>query len=247
MKIIITILFISVMIVSCGKENKYKNDFFGTALFINASPGVSGTSPQPGLQIFIDTFQNSSSAIAYKGSTGYLTALPGSRKIQIRSSTDLKTNFIDLSNETFISNKASTYFIYDTLSTTSLKLKSIRLDDNLTPPDLGFINFRFLNVAVNSTPLDITFLRTSVTPNDSVTVTNQAYIGPSPASATYSPFNRKLPLGIYSIKLKSAGTQNVLITPSALTLSPFSSIYTFFATGTAAGLPLSLGAIKHYP
>ncbi len=247
MKQIIIILAAGWLVSGCGKVNVYTNDFYTPAIFINASPGVSGSLPQPGLHVFIDTFQKSSSTIAYRAASGYISSAPGLRNVQVRSSINLKTNFIDLASETFTSNQATTYFIYDTLSVDNQKLKTLRLDDNLTLPDVGFINFRFLNAAVNSAPVDVTFLRTSITPNDSVTVTSQSYIGRTPVSATFSPFSRKLPLGNYTIKLKTAGTQNVLITPTTINLSPFSSIYTFFATGTAVGLPLSLGAVRHYP
>ena len=245
-KITIIIIGVAGIISSCGKVNEYKNDIWSPAVFINASPGVSGSLPQPGLHVFIDTFQKSSSVIAYRGGSGYISASPGSRKVQLRSSVDLKTNFIDLGAETFTSNKASTYFIYDTLSAANQKLKTLRLDDNLTLPDAGFVNFRFLNAAVNSAPLDVTFLRTSVTPNDSVTVTNQPYIGASPNAANFSSFNKKLPLGVYTIKLKATGTQTVLVTPATLTLSPYSTIHTFFTTGTAVGLPLSFASVRHY-
>lgn len=247
MKQIIVILVASWLVTGCGKANVYTNDSFSPAIFINASPGVSGALPQAGLHVFIDTFQKSASTIAYRGGSGYISSSPGLRSVQVRSSLNLKTNFIDLAAETFTSNQATTYFIYDTLSGANQKLRTLRLIDNLTLPDAGFVNFRFLNAAVNAAPIDITFLRTSVTPNDSVTVTNQPYIGQTPVAATFSPFSRKLPLGSYTIKLKTAGTQNVLVTPTIINLSPFSSIYTFFATGTAVGLPLSLGAIRHYP
>ncbi|MBC7889920.1 MAG: DUF4397 domain-containing protein [Ferruginibacter sp.] len=247
MKKTIIILVTFCVFSSCGKVNVYNNDIWSPAVFINASPSVSGSLPQAGLHVFIDTFQKSLSTIAYRGGSGYISSSPGSRKVQVRSSIDLKTNFIDLGAETFTSNKATTYFIYDTLSAANQKLKTIRLDDNLTIPDAGFANFRFLNAAVNSLPLDITFLRTSVTPNDSITVTNQPYIGSSPNAANFSPFSRKLPLGSYTIKLKTAGTQTVLVTPATIVLPLYSSIYTFFAAGTAVGMPLSVGSIRHYP
>ncbi len=238
----------AILFFSCGKENVYRNDFFGTVAFINASPGVSGTAGQPGLNLFIDTILQTSSIIGYRSASGYLTTSPGNRNLQIRSSLNNKTVYVDLPSQTITGNKASTYIIYDTLSAANPSLKTLRLDDDLTfaKADSGSIKFRFLNLAVNSGPLDITFLRTSATPMDSVTITNQNYIGANPSSATFSPFKNKLPVGAYTIKVKAAGTQNVL-TSTTITLAPFGSIQTFYTTGTAAGAALSIGAFRHYP
>ena len=226
----------------CGKTNVFSYNFASVG-FVNASPG------SPTMQIFVDTFQRSPAAIAYRGTSGYLVADPGTRRIQVRSSADLKTNFVDLASESFTSNTASTYFIYDAQALPSVALKAVRLTDVLTVPAARTTKFRFLNLAVTQAPMDVTFLRTSVTPNDSVTVSNQAYIGATPNVSALSPFSGTLPAGNYTIKLKTAGTQTVLTSATIAATSMnsnFSSIFTFFATGTAGGQPLSIGSVRHY-
>jgi hypothetical protein len=118
------------------------------------------------------------------------------------------------------------------------------LNDDLTPPPAGLVQFRFLNLAVVSGPLDITFTRTAPL-QDSITVSNQVYIGDTPDPNVLSPFNREIPLGLYIISLKEAGTQNILASgPIDLTDT---GIYSFYATGLASGLPLTIGVFRHFP
>jgi hypothetical protein len=232
-----------VIVISCSKTTDRSNPY-GGANFINAAPGITDTGSKPGILVFIDTVQQTQNPVPYLGTTGYLLAMPGSRNIQLRSSFDSLTKFFEAPNETFEKDKGHTYLVYDTLNAVSQTLKVVKLADDLTPPQLGFLNFRFINAAVNSSPLDVCFVRED--PRDSLVLANQSYIGPTPNGAALSSFTGKLPLGIYTIKLKAAGTQNVLDT-LRISLSPYSSIYTFLAAGTAAGLPLSIGAFKHYP
>lgn len=239
MKKIVIVLLFTGLLAGCGKVNEYSNDF-GSSAFINASPG------SPAMHIFVDTIQQTASALAYRGNSGYLAVKPGSRKMEIRSSADLKTQFLLINDEVVAGNSAKTYLVYDTQTTASKIVKGVRLSDDLATPAAGTIKFRFLNVAVNSNPVDVTFLRTSVTPNDSVTLTNQAFIGTSPDGASLSAFNRTVPTGAYTIKLKTPGSQTVLAS-ATLGNSPFSSIYTFYCTGTAAGQALSIGIFRHYP
>jgi Domain of unknown function (DUF4397) len=243
MKKITGLLFIIGALSGCGKEIVYSNDF-STAAFINASPG------SPSMLVYVDSINQTSSAIAYRGNSGYLSLRPGSRNTEVRSSIDLVTKFVSAPTENFTTNSASTYIIYDTQTVANKTLKTIRLTDNLSLPAPGTMKYRFLNLAVKSTPLDVTFVRTI--PHDSITITNQAYIGASPNVATLSLFSNTRGLNtVDTIRLKTAGTPNVQAT-AILTLgtpssAPYSVIYTFYATGTAAGQPLSFGAFRHYP
>ena len=243
MKKFIGFLLVSAVIIGCGKVEEYSHDF-GSVAVINASPG------SPSMLLFVDTFRKTPSAIAYRGSSGYISVAPGTRNIELRSSVDLVTDFVSAGSETFTANTASTYIVYDTQTVASKVLKTIRLSDDLTPPAAGIVKFRFLNLGVNSVPLDVTFLRTSVTPNDSVTITNQAYIGGNPNAEALSPFSYTMPTGAYTIKLKNAGTQTIRTSATlsaASTNHPYGSIYTFYATGTAAGQGYGIGAFRHYP
>ena len=245
MRKISVLLIAALVFAGCDKVKVYAYDV-GSATFINASPGISGVNPEPGMFIYVDTVMMTASVIPYKGNTSYLKINPGTRKIEVRSSVDSVTKLFEAPNEDIVSKTGYTYLIYDTLSVVNPKLKALKLDDDLKIPPADKIKFRFINAAVNSMPLDVTFLRLSVTPNDSVTITNQTYIGAAPVSATYSSFNYTMSSGTYMVKLKTAGTQTVQDTLRVV-FPPPSCIYTFFATGSAKGLPTSVGAYRHYP
>ena len=255
MKKLLGILFIGGSMLGCGKVIEYSNDF-GTANFINAAifsvpaTGFADTT----MRIFVDTSQKTTSAVAYRGSTGYLAVAPGTRNVQVRSSFDLLTNFVEANAETFTANTASTYVIYDTMANASSKLKLARLNDTLTLPGNGFIKLRFLPLAPNVPDMDITFLRTSATPNDSITFFNQSYIGGSPSEATIQALSafRTAPLGTYTMKLKLAGTQTVLgaqplSVANVAGTAGMTGINTLYITGNAKGKPLSVGITRHYP
>jgi hypothetical protein len=248
MKKIIVLLSLVAAIAGCGKENEYKNDFYSSAAFINASPG------SPSMAVYGDTIIQVSTALAYRGSTGYLSFSPGTRNIEVRSATDLVTKFYTAPAE-FASNSASTFVVYDTQTTASKTLKVVRLTDDLnTLPAPGTMKFRFLNLAIKQGPIDVTFVRNSSAGAaiDSLTIVNQTYIGATPNAAALSAFSGTLPLGFsYSIKFKTPGTQSVLASATLslgnFTAAPFSLFYTFFAAGTAVGQPLAVGAFRNYP
>jgi hypothetical protein len=140
--------------------------------------------------------------------------------------------------------QANTVIIYDTLTVgtggvLSGSLRMARLNDDLTLPAAGRTHVRFVHAAQNAPAVDVTLLRTSVTPNDSVTVSNRPYIGSSPsdavinASSTFS----SLPAGTYSVRIKIAGTQTLARTPQNFALLN-GGIYTMVAVGTARGVAL---------
>jgi len=236
-------LLISAVIISCGKDNEVSNDF-SAAAFINAAPGAA-----PSLNLYIDTFLQTS--IGFKASSGYLSFGSGNSNIQLKHSGDLRT-FIDLSTQGLFTNTAQTFIVYDTISTDNPTLKSIRLNDTLTLAPAGFIKVRFIPLAPLAPAMDVTFVRTSVTPNDSITFRNRSYIGTSPDILSLSAFTT-IPLGAYTVKLKEAGTQN-LVGPSTnfsianlAGVAGITGISTIYVTGGVQNLPLSLGLFRHYP
>lgn len=255
MKKILGIILVSGIIASCGKVLEYSNDF-GTAAFINASPFSipPAGSPTINMLVFIDTAIKTGSNLVYTGSSGYLSVAPGVRKIEVRSSIDQVTKFAEISTESFASNTASTFVIYDTLDAVTGRARLLRLRDTLTLPAAGLIKVRFLPLALNSSAMDVTLLRTSVTPNDSVTLFNQSFVGPTPSAAALATLSGfvSIPAGAYSVKLKTAGTQTVLAT-QVLSLANLAGtgnitgINTIFTTGNAKGLPLRVGLFRHYP
>lgn len=246
MKKLLGIALFATAIAGCGKTIDYTQPQSSAAMFINASP--SG----PIFNVLVDDINQTGTSLVYGASTAYLNLKPGARNIFVRSNNPaLPTNYVSLPNENFAQNTASTYIVYDTLANAASQLKYIRLRDTLvTPPD-GFMRIRYVNVARNSVPLDVTFVRTTVTPNDSITITNQTFVGSTPSEATIAAASRYLlvPAGNYTIRQKVAGTQTVLTSNSLSTTvgGIFKGFFTFYGRGTAAGQPLTIGAVRQYP
>jgi hypothetical protein len=91
---------------------------------------------------------------------------------------------------------------------------------------------------------------------DSITITGRSYIGSNPTQAQIdelSKFNITIPLGFagtYTIKVKAAGTQNVLANSGLVALATSAinqSIVTVYFTGGAQGQALGIGTFRHYP
>jgi hypothetical protein len=233
------------LLTSCGKENEFNTDF-GSILVVNASPSAAiTTAPATTMNVYIDTLIRTSAPLAYRGNTGYLAAPTGSRTIQARPSGNATVNYVNLTNQQVNFNSASTVFIYDTTTTSSNSLRSVRLTDDLSFPASGQVKVRFLHLAVNAPAVDVTLLRTSSSTPDSVTLANQSYIGATPNAASLSAF-AGIPSGIYSIRVKAAGTQTVVLQSTGVNLSALNGIYTLFAAGTAVGAPLTNNVIRHF-
>jgi hypothetical protein len=251
MKKILGLILAGGMFVGCGKEIQYSNDF-ASAAFINAS--VFSTppagSPTINMHVFVDGLQKTSGNVVYTGSSGYLSVAPGTRRIEVRSSIDTTIKFAESASENFQTNTASTFVLYDTINSAG-RVGMLRLTDDLSLPRSGFIKVRFLHLAVTTQPMDVTFVRTSVTPNDSVTISNVSYVGQSPSGAALSTFI-EIPHGAYNVRAKRAGTQT-LIGSQALSVANLTGtgnitgINTIFATGTAKGQPFRIGLHRNYP
>ncbi len=246
MKKIVGILLSAAVLAGCGKTIDYAQPEYSAAAFVNASPST------PIFNVIVDGVSQTATSLVYRSNSAYLNLTPGTRSIVLRSNNPaLPVDYVALGAENFETNKAATIIAYDTLQTPTSKLKFVRLTDDLTTIVDGVLRVRFINVAVNSVPMDVTLLRTTVTPNDSVTITNQPYIGSSPAAATVSAISqyRQIPGGNYTIKLKAAGTQTVLTSANIATTvgGIYKGNFTLYATGTAVGLPLSIGAFRQLP
>ncbi|HVG13572.1 MAG TPA: DUF4397 domain-containing protein [Chitinophagaceae bacterium] len=246
MKKILFGLLITGMIAGCGKENIYSNDF-SSAVFINASPG------SPSVTVFIDTIPQVAAAIAYRSNSGYRSVQPGARNLEFRTT----TNFVTTKRgggptENFVANTASSYFLYDTLTVSNQNFRVLKLSDDLTVPAKGSAMVRFVPLAIKAPAVDVTFLRTSNTPNDSVTFTNRAYVGDAPSADALKALSlfTPIPIGTYTVKLKTAGTQNVLASSTSNVLTGttgLTGIFTFYSAGTAQGQPLAISSFRHYP
>jgi hypothetical protein len=243
MKKIIGFFAGTILLVSCGKVNEFTNEF-GTVLVLNASPSAA-TAATTAMNVYIDTLIKTSAALNFRGNSGYLAATIGQRTIQTRPNNNARVNYVNLTNQQVDFNKATTLVVYDTLTSTSTTLRSVRLTDDLSLPATGQVKVRFLHLANNAPAVDITLLRTSATTPDSVTLTNRTFIGATPNAAALSAFSG-IPRGTYTIRVKLAGTQTVVLTPVAVNLSALNGIFTLYAAGTAAGQALTANVIRHF-
>lgn len=250
---ILVALAIIVVLNSCGKTIDYTEAKFSATMFINASPS------NPVFNILVDGVNQTNTALVYRASSLYLNIRPGVRKVNVQSNNiALPTDFAVFNAEQFDENKAATIVVYDTLLTPTGTLRTIRLTDDLTPAPDGFIKVRYLPLADRAPLSDITFLRTTVTPNDSVTITNQSFIGFTPTAASITTLSTfvQIPAGNYIIKQKAAGTQTVLaITPTPSAAGSFitsiggifKGAFTVYSVGNVRGLPLAISFTRNNP
>lgn len=215
-----------------------------------ASIAVTHASPGTGLaDVLVDGKVTSIARINYNGSTRtnaagnsvYLPVLVGNRTIMFSTDT-AKTNLFQSAAD-YTAGKIQSIYAYDTLL--NGKIRFMTLNDDLTLPTGTNAKVRFLNLAPLQSAVDVTFLRTSAIPNDSVTISNNTYAGASPNTALLEKFV-SLPGGTYTIKLKNAGTQTVVLTANTATLLTAGRITTVFASGTAKGLPLTINTINNF-
>lgn len=239
MGVVLIILFFT----SCKKDPVPVEE----AAFVSFINTVAGLSQQP--SIFIDTaFQF---RIPYRATYRNLKITPGPHMISIRDSSRIKT-FVSFAAGEFIDQTTSTIIVYDTLHPIDSTVRAIRLSDDLGLPPAGFVKVRFIHAAPLTNPVDVTFLRTNVTPFDSITFPSQKYIGITTNVQSLSAFN-DLPLGNYILKIKSAGNQDTIMNTIRLSISNLagtagiSGITTFYLTGGAQGQPLQVGLFRHYP
>ena len=233
---------LAIIMASCGKENTFSNDF-GSAAFINVSMG------SPGLEILEDTTKKHAGSIGVGTWTNYLGFVPGSKVTNVRRADNLSN--VASTTLSYNVGQANTILIYDTLvvgagGALSGTLRTARLTDDLTFPEAGRTKVRFVHTAQNAPAVDVTLLRTSVTPNDSVTVTNRSYIGSTPSDAvlTASSTFASLPAGTYSVKIKLAGTQTLARAAQSFALVN-GGVYTLLAVGTARGVALQAISIRN--
>jgi hypothetical protein len=238
--------FVAVIAVGLGACNK---DAITLNTDASASVAVLYATPTgPTVDILVDgILSNGSRRLTYGtasagggGGNGavYIPVLTGSRNIKISPDSG-KTNLVDATNQ-FDANKAYTLAVYDVLPTP----KSVLIPDDLTVPSGSNVNVRFLHLAPNGPAVDVTLTKGTA---DSVTIANKSYIGSTPNAAAIAPFT-PVPGAAsgYVMKIKQAGTQNVLLSVSLGTNMTPGRIVTFAAIGTAASQPLAAIAMRHY-
>lgn len=267
--IITSLVVISTYLLSCNKDKAPA--VFSSAAFIHASPAT------PSFQVFIDTLGPvNGSTVAYSSSSGYVGIIPGSKAISIENRTPSpKAVYAQFTND-LEKDQAYSYFLYDTLINGAARI--LRLTDVLTPPSDPNTLVRFLNLAPNTPAYDVTLVRgtqfdTSSTTTqkldfvgtDSVTITNQAYVGASPNASALSQFkttiNGSTGVAIAKatqianvpafnknnrtmIRLKLAGTSTI-VNQTAVTLL-LGRMYTIFARGNVKGQALGISVFQNF-
>ncbi len=237
-----------IVFASCDKGFEQVGSFSSFAV-IHASP-VASASPTDTIHVFLDNGMYSSAGITYLGNSGYLSVASGTKTVNLRRKAMATSDvYITPFSHNFEPSKIYSFFAYDTTTSATSAAKVLRLTDDLTLPAAGMAHVRALHLAPNGPAVDITLLRTSVTPNDSVTISNRSYVGAQPNEAALSVFT-PIPRGTYTAKVKLAGTQTVAAS-ATVTLSPgpdvgLGRIVTIFVTGTAKNRPLAIGTFRHY-
>ena len=236
------ILLLIVFLYGCKKEITVSGD----AAYVSFMNAVAGVQP---LSVYIDTafivrvpYQTSYRNVQLNLRLGF---------VSIRDSARSKI-LLNMPVQEFENNTSSTIIIFDTLRAIDSTVKAIRLSDDLTLAPNGFVKVRFINAAPLMSPVDVTFVRTSITPFDSLTFSSQSYIGNGANVQSLSAFNN-IPIGAYTLKIKKAGTQDTIMNTVKLTVSNLagvagiSGISTFYLTGGVRGKRLEVGSLRHYP
>lgn len=234
----------AVLLSSCEKTELPINP--GSSFVVmHASPG------SPGVEVYVDTARNTLAPFVYTASSGFFSTNPGVKRLAIRPgavapATVPGAEVASVENFNFENQKAYTFLVYDTLNTTaSNRLRILRLADDLTPPTGTNVHVRFVHAAPNAPAVDVTLLRSGVTPADSVTIRNASYIGATPNETALSRFT-PIPGGTYTARVKLAGTETVVASFSLTTILSSGRIVTLFATGTARGQALTVGNFRHF-
>jgi hypothetical protein len=240
-----SVICVSALMLGCKPEAQVPESV-GSIAFIHASPG------SPGVEALIDNRIVSQGRINYLQSSVaspgqpqiYVPIRTGNREIRISPDSGRTTVFnANLNVET---GRIYTAIAYDTLN--GGRIRGVVLNDDLTLPTTGNTRVRFLHLAPNAPTVDVTLLRTSATPNDSVTISGRSFIGANPNAGQLSTFI-SVPGGTYTARVKLAGTQTVVASvplTAANTSLAAGRIVTLFATGTARSLPLALGGARNF-
>lgn len=233
---------------SCKKAFEQPGDLSSFAV-IHASP-VTSAAPTDTLHVFVGDARYTNAGALYLGTTTYLPIASGTHEINIRrKNVATSALYVNTFTETMARGDIFSYFVYDTTTSATGQARVLRLKDDLTLPAAGFSHVRALHLAPNAPAVDITLLRTSVTPNDSITITNRTFIGATPNANALTAFT-PVPRGVYTAKVKLAGTQTVALAVtvdmSRGTDVSQGGIFTIFASGTAKGQPLAVRSIRHF-
>lgn len=252
----------SLLMVGCGKDNP-TSPTYSSVMYVNASP-TQLTAPL--LSLYTENLQYSNGFVAFNTNTGYLGILPGSHLLSVKQDNGTSNaNAASVASRTdgYVVNEAYTMLSYDSLSSANT-VKLMRLRDTLTVPDINGSKVRFWQLAplfpsATVSNVDVTFLRIkNFLPVDSVTLVNRKF--PTAGSEADNELFTRVNAGGYVIKIKSQGTQTVLVTIGSTVSTPTTAInygegsitvgkrkiYSFLLTGNAAGRALTYSQIANF-
>ena len=236
------LLYGAIALFGCGKENPV-TPVYSSVLFVNAAV-TAPTAPGNNLYLNDSLYW---SIIQYNTNTGYLGVTPGTHIFKVKQEVlppNAPVTIATDASATFDANRTYTLVAYDSLDAANT-INLMRLNDDLTVPDVNSGKVRFWSLAPNyPSPVDVTYLRTSATPADSVTISNRVFPGSNPNPADHEGFTT-VPSGTYTIRVKLAGTQTVVTSISGVTVGR-RKIYSHYLTGTAQGRPLAFGQVIHF-
>lgn len=237
----------ALLFFSCGKENPTPPQY-GSVLFYNAA---TTKLTDPVMSFFANDSIISNGFVQYGTSTGYMGILPGEVSLELKQDPGtVLPNAPTVAEQTVTmnANDAYTFISYDSLSTSNT-VKSVLLKDDLTVPhvDSAKVRFWLLAPAFPSASVhsaDVTYVRTSVTPNDSVTLSNRTYPGANPAAPNLQDFTT-IPSGTYTIKFKQVGTQTVITQATGVAVAR-RRIISHSIIGGVNGRSLAIGSVTYF-
>lgn len=241
-KLLIGIPVMALLMTHCKPES-IEIEPLSSFSVTNAAPG------SPTFNVRVDDIITNPNVLAFRTTTvskstvtlPYLPVSVGERELKFTSVENKADLFIQ--KILFEHGKSYSAFLYDTLQNATLKF--VMLNDDLSLPSRGNTNYRFIHLAPNAGAVDVTLVRTSATPNDSVTISNKNYIGANPDVNQLSAFSA-IPGGTYTAKIKRSGTQNVIAAFPLSTALSADRIVTLYISGTAQGTPLAASSIRHF-
>ena len=193
-----------------------------------------------------------SNTLAYGGATGisggspYIQITCGNHTIKLTSNGG--TSYPVDTTINFSANGYYSVFAYDT-ATGSAGLKTLVLNDNLTPPRTGQAELRFINLSPNSQSLNVSLINTDSKTMDTILLSNIGYIGYSEVVMDSLSAFKTISAGTYNVSLNTTTTPSMVMFKNSV---PFNSgkIYTIYAKGYVNGInandSLSIGIIENY-
>lgn len=201
------LVVISVVSFSCGNTNGVNPSAYSRIQIINAIAGSSS------IDCTLNSTRINTTTIAFPNTTGYISATPGTKYVEIRPTSTPTAPFLD--SATVVLKQDSSYSLFFTGQSGSSK--SIIIQDDLFAPTLGRAKLRFVNASSASGNLDITI-------NAVAGYTNIAYRGVGKFI--------EVPAGTYEFKafVNGATNTNTLGTLSNQGLAD-GKVYTLYAQG----------------